>query len=416
MSSEGAAGVGGSPSFANPFADIGGGPSAVNPFPFTPPAKGSTVDFSQFYPLDFNTVNPNFTDAYAMNFNLNIQRELPGAMILQVAYVGAQGRHLDMVYEGNPISPAGQAACAADPNCVSNRVIQSLLYPSHSEYAPGNIFAGVGTQASDGVSSYNSLQVQLQKRLSHGLTFQASYTWAHSIDDTSGYEGSGGAPGLDRVTNPYDYALSRGDSNFDARNRFVINYNYEVPSLTRFWNNGFVRHVLDGWRVGGITTLQTGFPIIVGDSGYRSLQCDSYDYYGCWDAPDAVGHPSIYDARNATLVNATLGGTSPGTNYYFNPNAFALEPIGSLGNEGRNNFHGPGINNTDLVLAKQFKWIEVRRIELRLEAFNVFNHTQFGLAGPSPGLNFEDINSGTFGQTLIAAQGRVVQLGAKIYF
>ena len=76
-----------------------------------------------------------------MNFNLNIQRELPGAMILQVGYVGAQGRHLDMVYEGNPISPAGQAECAADPNCVSNRVIQSLLYPSHSEYAPGNIFA-----------------------------------------------------------------------------------------------------------------------------------------------------------------------------------------------------------------------------------------------------------------------------------
>ena len=416
LASEGAATVGGSPSFANPFADIAGGPSAVNPFPFTPPAKGSKVDFSQFYPLDFSTVNPNFTDPYAMNFNLNIQRELPGAMVFQVAYVGAQGRHLEMVYEGNPISLTGAADCAADPACVSNRTYQPYFYPSHSEFAPGNIFAGVGTQASSGVSNYNSLQVKVQKRLTHGLMFQAAYTWSHSIDDSSGYEGSGGAPGLDRVTNPYNFALSRGNSNFDAPNRFVINYDYEVPSLTRFWNNGFVKHVLDGWRVGGITTLQTGFPIIVGDSGFRSLECDAFDYYGCWDTPNAVGFPSTYDPRNATLVNGTLGGTTPGTNYYFNPNAFALEPIGTLGNEGRNNFHGPGINNTDLVLAKQFKWTEIRRIELRLEAFNVFNHTQFGLTGGAPGLNFENIQASTFGQTLTAGQGRIVQLGAKVYF
>ncbi len=75
----------------------------------------------------------------------------------------------------------------------------------------------------------------------------------------------------------------------------------------------------------------------------------------CWDTPNAVGYPSIYNPRNATLVNGTLGGTTPGTNYYFNPNAFALEPFGQLGNEGRNNFHGPGINNTDLVLAKGFR-------------------------------------------------------------
>ena len=414
--STGASGVGGSPSFANPYADIAGGPSAANPYPFTPATKGSTVNFSQFEPLDFNTVNPNFTDPYAMNFNLNIQRELPGAMILQVAYVGAQGRHLEMVYEGNPISLAGAAECAATPACVSNRVIQSILYPSHSEFAPGNIFAGVGTQGSQGVSNYNSLQVQVQKRLSHGLMFQASYTWAHSIDDTSGFEGSGAAPGLGRATDPFNFALSRGDSNFDARNRFVINYDYEVPSLTRFWNNGFVKHVLDGWRVGGITTLQTGLPIILGDSGFRSLQCDAYVYYQCWDTPNAVGYPSIYNPRNATLVNGTLGGTTPGTNYYFNPNAFALEPFGQLGNEGRNNFHGPGINNTDLVLAKEFRWTETRRIELRLEAFNVFNHTQFGLISAASPVYFENIQASTFGQTLTAAPGRVVQLGAKIYF
>lgn len=419
----GVGGIGGSPSFANPFADIAGGPSVANPFPFTPAPKGSAVDFSQFEPLDFNSVNPNFTDPYAMNFNLNIQRELPGNMLLQVGYVGAQGRHLEITYEGNPISPAGQAECAADPNCIANRLNQQILYPDHTMYAPGNIFASVGEQGTFGVSSYNSLQVQLQKRLSHGLTFQASYTWAHSIDDTSGYEASGGISGAGRGTNPYDFALNRGDSTFDARHRFVINYDYEVPSLTRFWNNGFVKHVLDGWRVGGITTLQTGFPVIVYESDDRSLTCSpAWSYYNCWDTPNVVGFPGVYDPRNATLVNTTLGGTTPASNYYFNPNAFALETIGQLGNEGRNNFHGPGLNQTDLVLAKEFRWTEVRRIELRLEAFNVFNHTQFAFNGPSIGYNSTNIDSPTFAQTLttqpltLQTVGRVVQLGAKIYF
>ncbi|MGB6941674.1 MAG: carboxypeptidase regulatory-like domain-containing protein [Bryobacteraceae bacterium] len=420
ITSYGASSVGGSPSFANPFADIAGGPGASNPFPFTPAPKGAAVDFSQFLPLDINVTNPNFTDPYAMNFNLNIQRELPGAMVLQVGYVGAQGRHLELTYEGNPISPTGAAECAADPNCVSSRVIQGILYPSHSEYAPGNVFAGVGTQASLGVSSYNSLQVHLQKRLSHGLMFQASYTWGHSIDDTSGYESSYSS-GAGRVLNPYNFALNRGDSTFDARNRFVINYDYEVPSLTRYWNNGLVKHVLDGWRVGGITTLQTGFPVIVNESDFRSLECDAYAYYGCWDTPNVVGYPGIYNPRNTTLVNTNYG-TTPQSYYYFNPNAFAPEQIGVLGNEGRDNFHGPGLNQTDLVLAKQFRWTESRYVELRLEAFNVFNHTQFAFNGPGIGLNTTTINAVSFAETLttqpnsLQTVGRVVQLGAKIYF
>ncbi len=229
------------------------------------------MNFSQFEPLSISTVNPNLTDAYAMNYNLNIQRELPGQMILQVGYVGAQGRHLDMVYEGNPISPAGTAECAADPTCIANRDNQAILYPSHSMYAPGNIFASVGVQGSQGVSNYNSLQVQLQKRLARGLMFQAAYTWSHSIDDSSGYEGSGAASGSTRTSNPFDFALNKGDSNFDARHRFVVNYTYELP-IPR-WNNAFGKYVVSGWRVAGITTLQTGFPIIVGDSSDLSLQC-----------------------------------------------------------------------------------------------------------------------------------------------
>jgi Carboxypeptidase regulatory-like domain len=417
LTSLGISGVGGSPTFANPFIDIASGQALANPFPFAPPTKGQTVDFSQFLPLSINVINPNFTDPYAMNFNLNIQRELPGAMILQIGYVGAQGRHLELAYEGNPISSAGVAACAADQACIADRGSQAIDYPSHSLYAPGDIFASVGTQASEGVSSYHSLQISLNKRLTRGLMFQAAYTWSHSIDDTSGYEASAAAPGVGRISNPYNFALNRGDSTFDARHRFVVNYNYDLPALP--WHNAFARYALSGWRISGITTLQTGFPVYIGDTSLRSLQCPvqpPFAYYGCWDAPNVNGTVGIYDPRNATLVNAVSpGGRGALPNYYFNPNAFSQAAIGTLGNEGRNNFHGPGINQTDLALVKLIKFSETRKIEMRLESFNTFNHTQFQFA--STILSFSDINTPrTFGRTLSAAPGRVIQLGAKIYF
>ncbi len=408
-----------SPTFANPFRDIATGQSITNPFPFTPPTGGANVNFSQFLPLDINAVDPNFTSPYAMNYNLNIQRELPGAMILQAGFVGAQGRHLEMTYEGNPISPAGQAACAADPVCVQNRANQHVLYPSHALYAPGNVFASVGIQATNGDSSYNSLQVSLNKRLSYGLSFLASYTWSHSIDDTSGYENS--ANGY-RGINPFNFASNRGDSTFDARQRFVLSYDYEVPHFSRVTHNVFARTALDGWHFAGITTLQTGFPIEIADTGFRSLSCDAYTFYGCPDAPNDVAPANTLDPRTSSAVNTTrnAANTTALPYYSFNPNDFALEPIGTLGNEGRNNFHGPGINNTDLDLSKRFYFLteERRFLELRLEAYNVFNHTQFS---PIPVMAlgngvYGDINSGNFGRVLSAAPGRTIQLGAKIYF
>jgi hypothetical protein len=416
LTSVGAASVSGfSPAFANPFMDIAGGGSVPNPFPFAPPTKGSNVDFTQFYPMSINVINPNFTSPYAMNYNLNIQRQLPGAFILQLAYVGAVGRHLEITYEGNPISPAGAAACAADPACIADRVNQHVDYPSHALYAPGNIFASIGTQGTLGNSNYNSFQVRLQKNLTHGLSLLASYTWGHSIDDTSGFENSGfGSRGED----PYNFALERGDSSFDARQRLVVTYDYEIPHLSQVWNSGFVRAFFDGWHIAGITTLQSGLPITVFETNFRSLQCDGFNYYGCWDEPNAVSFPTSYDPRTSVLVNSVRGGKKPKNYYYFNPNAFALEALGTLGNEGRNNFHGPGINNTDLDLAKRIyvDREEKRFLELRLEGYNVFNHTQFQTVSyQGSGVNGNAYSS-NFGRVLSAASGRTVQLGVKFYF
>jgi hypothetical protein len=408
VSSEGIGDVGGNPSFANPFTDISTGQSIPNKFPFTAPKPGDpNVNFSFFEPIVMNTVSPNFTTPYAMNYNLNIQRELPAAMILQVGYVGAQGRHLEVAYEGNPITLAGQAACAADSTCVANRTLQPYLYPDHTEYVPGNIIASAGTQGTIGVSSYNSLQVSLNKRLTKRLTFTTAYTWSHSIDDGSGYEESSAqASSNPRGFNVYNATLSRGDSAFDAAHRFVASYDYELPHLG--WKNAFVKYAVNGWRVSGITTLQTGFPFTPFDSTYRSLTCSVFTYYGCADGPNSVGFTGIYGPRNTTLSD-TLNGTGPLPNYYFNPNNFTQQTIGTFGTTGRNSIHGPGINNTDLSLQKEIQFSEVRKIQLRLEAYNVFNHAQFYLPG-------NNIVSPDFGRVTSAASGRLIQLGAKFYF
>jgi hypothetical protein len=248
----------------------------------------------------------------------------------------------------------------------------------------------------------------LNKRMSHGLQFLAAYTLSHSIDDTSGYESAGGAAGFGvfRAPNPYQLESSfRGDSSFDARNRFVLSAVWAIPSPVKRWNNAFTRYALDGWKLTGIETLQTGFPILIFDQSLNSLSCNAgfpVVYYACWDTPNVVGPVTTYNPR-----------TSP-NHEYFNPAAFSDETLGHIGNEGRNNFHGPGINNTNLSLIKDIKFTEIRRVELRLDSFNTFNHTQFEMEAGS--LQYSDFNSANFGQALSAAQPRIVQLAAKFYF
>ena len=212
----------GHPSFAAPFNSINPGvvtftsyngtnatkpvtTATVNPvtitnkFPFTPPPAGSNVDFTFFEPMSLNLLDPRFSVPYAINDNVTVQRELPGQMVLSVGYVGSFGRHLERAFDLNPgINPA---ACAADPVCVANRVVQGFVAPQNFKYDP-LVFGGLGQQATDGVSHYHSLQVFLQKRISHGLTYAIAYTYSHAIDNGSSFENTSfGTRGTD--TSPF---------------------------------------------------------------------------------------------------------------------------------------------------------------------------------------------------------------------
>lgn len=391
--------IGGSPAFANPFCDITGSGCIPNKFPFSAPPPGSKVDFSFFEPLDLSVLNPQFRSPYAENFNLTVERELPSNMILSVAYVGAVAHKLTIEYEGNPqINPA---ACAANANCVRFRSIQNLLFPNNFQY-PGDVFGSLGTIASAGNSHYHSLQARLDKHFSNGLQFLASYTWSHSIDDGSGFENSGFGGARGPGVNPFNFRGNYGDSSYDARQRFVFSYTYSLPSIRKLGAFSWLpSRLADGWRITGITTLQSGFPVNPRDSSRNSLTCTVFTFYGCADRPNVVGAISILDPRSSSINNLD--------HYAFAPSGFAAAGLGNIGNAGRGVIHGPGLNQFDFALFKDTKISETTRIELRFEFFNLFNHTQFG----APNNNFNDPN---FGRVTSAADPRLVQLGAKVYF
>ncbi|MGH9448047.1 MAG: hypothetical protein ACRD3O_20340, partial [Terriglobia bacterium] len=372
QNSSGAADIGGSPAFATPFSGWcsvpGGAPvacSEANKFPFTPPAPGAKVNFAKFEPMSLNVLSPSFGTPMSENYNLAIDYQVSPSTTAQVAYVGDVGRHLEGAYE---LNPAGQFP-GVNPGAAADGCNAFNLYscdPGSFRYNPA-IFGSIGQQETDFNSDYNSLQASVNKNFSHGLYFLASYTWSHYLDQTSNLENSAfNDPGID----PFDLENMWANSANDAPQRLVISYDYELP-IYHFIPH--LRQLTDGWHLSGITTFQSGFPVAVYDSADPSLTCNAtYFYYACPDRanltsyPIAIGNPRTY----------SFGGQP---NYWVNPSAFAMPASGTggLGNASRNPLFGPGINDWDMILYKDIHISESKYFELRFEAYNVFNHTQF---------------------------------------
>jgi hypothetical protein len=442
LNSLGASGLGGNPSFANPFADIAGTPGAsysANPFPYTAPKPGQNVDFSSLYPLEMDNLTSAYDVPYAYNFNLNVQRSLPSNMVLTVGYVGSIGRKLMRARDGDPITQAGHDACLNGTGtgapimlggntftCQQLAGQQSLYFPGNKTQpatVPGTNIPGVfpngmpdylsiGAMYTSGSSSYNSMQVSLTKAPTHGLYFALAYTYSHALDNASSLE--------DSVANNYgtNYVpgfqhLSYGDSAYDARQRFVALYNYEIPLLRSLHRNAIARTALGSWHLSGITALQGGFPVTIYDAGvYNSLYCDQFSFVNCPDVPNtSTFHIKTKNPRDAG-------------NYWFDPSTFSQEPIGTFGNVKRNFFHGPGFNYSNFEVYKNIavgRGESSRYVQLRLEAYNAFNHANFanpngnfGAGSPVFGsINSVDQPVSTSGDPQPA---RAIQIAGKFYF
>ncbi len=420
------------PGFANPYQDIDSGTAYPNKFPYTFPTKGQTIDYSIYEPLDLNTYDKDFRSPSSNNFQLSVEREFPSHIIARVSYIGALGRHNQTIYEGSPETQAGHDACLADttqcgsPTTTHYRNQQSYFFPGHTQYGiidPNTgipAFPSIGVVSSHGSSNYNSLQASVQKGTTHGLSFQISYTLAHSLDDASSYENSGyGSSG--RGYNQFNKQLNYGNSSFDARQRLVIAPIYTVPTLRGHSLYSPINLALSGWQVSFITTLATGFPFDISYEGgsANSLWCSpSWSYYACPDEPNQSG----------PLVRANPRTFVPGLNrtqwFVAAQSGLSQAPLGQFGNISRNKYHGPGSDNTDLVIAKNFLLSHGMSIQIRMQNSNVFNHTNFSnpSSTPSTTLTGESLTTpgtlsfGSTGQISAAANARLTQLAAKFYF
>jgi len=358
-----------------------------------------------------------FDVPYSQNFQLSLQRQLSNTTVLTASYVGSLGHKLMNAYELNPAgNEFGNSVCAANPDCNAFNVFatapESFRYPQ-TNAAGSLIFGSLGNQATFVNSNYNSLQLTLDQKFSHGLSFRATYAWSHSLDGASSFEdlGFSGVRGID----PFNAAANYGDSGFDARHRFVIAYDYALPNVRHFHPFEFMpSRLTDGWQISGITTLQTGFPVTVGSSVPASDTCNySFEFYSCWDRPNVVAPVKTSDPRTSSFKGKP--------NYWFDPSAFQAPLPGVQGNAGRNFFHGPGINNFDFVLHKNIAVTESSHFELRFEFFNLFNHAQFSAVSQVASGDgvFGDFSSSRFGRVTSADTpntSRIIQLGAKFIF
>ena len=407
FTSAGAADFGGKPQLANPYADINSSTLEANRFPYAQPTAGSPVKFS--LPIfNISGFSPTFRAPYAENFQLSVERELPSKIVARISYVGSLGRRNQTAMEANPETPAGHAACLATQDCIDNQDDQALDYPANKLSGSYTGIIEQGSVGSEASANYSALQASVTKGETHGLLFQLSYTYGHSLDTGSSFEGTGFGNSGERGYNQYKPSLNYGDSSFDARQRLVFSPVYTVPFKKGGSAFSPANLALGGWQISAITTVATGFPYDVSYDGFgtsASLYCDiDFSFYAC---PDVPNQSTALSRANPRVRDASGYGT-----WFANPyTTFTDEPTGSFGNVHRNPFHGPGINNTDLVVGKNFSLggDGTRSVHIGMASANVFNHTQFG----APDGTYGDT---TFGQITTAAPSRVSQLTAKITF
>jgi hypothetical protein len=341
----------------------------VNPFPYAPPATSAEKANYQFVtPVVVGlSIDPFQAAPYNQQWNFNIQRELAKDYLFTVAYVGSKATRLPIRRE---LNPALFRAGATAGNIDARRI-----------YAPN--YGSIVSYENVINSTYNSLQLSLNKRFSHGFTVQANYTFAKAIDGMSiEVDNFNGQDTL-------NMAADKGLSDFDTRHRFVTSFLWEIPGPKQ----GLARLILGGWQSNGILTMDSGSTFNVVSGQDRALAGSGTQ------RPNLVGNPKLGAGRSRDEQFAQ----------YFDASAFALPPLGSFGNFGRNVMIGPGAWNLDFALFKRFRLHEKWELQYRWEMFNAMNHANLG----NPRNNISAARPGAITTT---SAPRIMQMGLRLTF
>lgn len=344
------------PSFGDPF-------GGASPFAGLTADEVANLNLFPFFGF-LQVMDPDMRTPYIQQWNLTLQWEAIDDLILEGAYVGTKSTKL--------------------PQAVN---INSSL-PGQPFGPLGGGFGQVSNYQTTARANYNALQLSANKRMSQGLSFLASYTWSKSIDTASipvNFLNPTGEAVF--AQSRLDLDAERGRSAFDARHRFVLSFNYELP-VFQDASVGVARW-LGGWQINGILTFQSGTPFTVLDGS------DANDDGDATDRPDIIGDPRA-------------GTSTP--NLFFNPAAFQRAAQGTNGNAGRNILSGPDIRNFDFSIFKNFDFNERYTVQFRSEFFNLTNHPNFALP-------VNDINAPNAGQiTRTRLSSRQIQFAIKLLF
>jgi hypothetical protein len=318
----------------------------------------------------------------AWQYNFSIQRELPGNMLVETAYVGTKGTHLMAQRNFNPLIPAG-----GGPLVPGARLVR--LFPG---------FGDLLVTAQNGDSTYHSFQLTVKKRVARA-NFQLAYTVAKTLGN--GNESARFFTAL--WPTPWnDFSRAKGPANFDRPQRLSLVFNYDLPNA---FQSGVGKAVLNNWSVNGFLVVQSGVPLTVTDrdSG-RGLGGSSI----------STTATNLFANVNAgvPLLNGAVNGKSTKENLdrYINPAAFSRTGVGVFGNAGRGMFRGPGQGNLDFSLFKDIPIKERYTLQFRTEMFNLFNHANFG----DPVTALDNPNYGTIRSTTVNA--RLIQFALKFAF
>src|SRR5215469_11518982 len=309
-------------------------------------------------------VDPNYRLAYVQTWNLNIQQEVKGDMIINIGYTGSKGTHLDMV-----------RAPSLDSKGLLINNAQPFLFES-----------------SDGSSILHAGSIRVRKRMRHGFSFGGTYTYSKSIDNAS----SIGGTAVVVAQNDLDLAAERGLCSFDQRHRFTADYYYQLPfGKEKKWlhGDGWQDKFFGGFAFQGNITLASGFP-------FSPRIFGSFTDLG--RGANGSLRPNVVPGQSITVGD-------PSIQEWFNTAAFVAPARGQFGDAGRNIIEGPGTIEFDMAFSKTIQFKEMQSLELRISAANIFNHANF------TGID-TTLGSPTFGQVISAGSMRKMQLIARYRF
>ena len=364
--------------------------STSSPYMDTPTvswANGASAGKSPTTPQGFTGVQKNLPISAVYQFSLGIEQQLKRNVVATVGYVGNTSDHLSQTVDINtlPLADVTDRTNVCGSACGGKAGTDADYFRQYVG------FQSINLVENEGNAHYHSLQATMRATEWHSLTLGAAYTYSHAWDVID-------AQLFNNIDDPFDPRYQYGTSGFDRRNIGVVNFDYDLPILQH--SKGVAHNLLGGWTVSGIALMQSGNPLSV-NAGTNTLGLSG----STTDHADLVGKI-----------------TYPHTaSQWFNPaGAFAQPAPLTFGDSPKNIVKGPGRDNWNLSLFKDFHFSERSGMQFKAESFNTWNHTQFtgvntGVLNGTPGTGADAYNS-TAGAVNAAADPRVFQLGANVYF